>query len=287
VTLRDLIDFAEDQPRGFDSLDADEVVVLLVGLVACTQALVFGVRMTLGRPPTGRRNGIVAAIAATPILCLAGLFIVLRTASDPQVRYHAEYIALFMAVGGACIALVATAAPFYAGVSLADDALNRSNPATAIVVCGAMTAATITCAAANVGTGATIYTTLIPAALGVGTLLVLWLIHALISGSAEAVAVDRDSAAAIRTLGMYISTSIVLARAVAGNWVSMDVTLNDFVRRGWPAAAFTAVAVIIDRLFLRQPWQARRALFPAVILAFAMVAAASTVVVLSLLRYAK
>ncbi len=90
-------------------------------------------------------------------------------------------------------------------------------------------------AAANVGTGDTIWTTLGPAALGTAALAGVALAHAAASGLSEAVTVDRDPAAAVRAVGLHLAVASLLARAVAGDWVSVDATLADLARRGWPA----------------------------------------------------
>ena len=266
--------------NGTQPLDPDELFVMGVGLIATTAAAATLLRWLIAVHPVARRPSITAALVTTPAVCLVGLFAVLRTLADPQVRDHGQYVALFLLAGGAVLALAVVGLPVVLGVSVRDDAVERRNgPATALAA-GAIVAVTAVYAGANVGTGPTVWTTFGPAALGLVTLALLSLAHAEAAGLTEAVTVDRDPAAAARAVGLHLATAVVLARAVAGDWVSVDATLSDLARRGWPAVALVAVAIGVDRWQGGRPWATRRRLTPAagVAAGYVMVATAWAVV---------
>ncbi len=259
-------------------MDPDEFLTLAVGSVASLAAALWWYA-PLARVYRPSGYGVVGgALALTPPACLAALLVVLQTAADAEVRGHAQYVALFLAAGGAWLGATAVALPAVLGVSVRDDALEGRNGPAAAVASGALTAVTVVFAGANVGAGATIWTTLGPAVLATGGLAGLMLAHAAASGLSEAVTVDRDPAAAARAVGLHLAMAVVLARAVAGDWVSTDALLADLARQGWPAVALAAVAVGVDRWYHRRPWPTRRAVGPGVawagvLMAMAVVAA--------------
>ncbi len=217
--------------------------------------------------PVRRRVGITAALAATPPLCLAGLAVVLETATDPQVRGHPAYVGLFLVLAVTWMAAAVAALPFVAGVGVRDDAVERRNPAAAVLAAASLAAVTVVFTGANVGTGATIWTTLWPAAMATAALLLLWLGYGVATDVGEAVAVGRDPAAAVRAGGVYLAAAVVLARAVAGDYVSAADTASDFARRGWPAVAVVVAGIGVERYAT-----GRRSVRRAVVVAAALIA---------------
>jgi hypothetical protein len=136
------------------------------------------------------------------------------------------------------------------GISVIDDAIERSNPAAACVACGSILGVMAIYAWSNVGGGPTIGTTLVPALACTVTWLLLWFAVELVSRPSEAIAVDRDLPSGIRHAGMLIATGLVLGRAAAGDWTSWHSTLTDLLLFGWPAV-FLPMGAAAIHLFLR------------------------------------
>jgi uncharacterized membrane protein YjfL (UPF0719 family) len=156
------------------------------------------------------------------------------------------------------------------GISVTDDAIERSNPAAACVACGSMLGVMAIYAWSNVGSGPTIATTLLPALACTVTWLLLWFAVELMSRPSEAIAVDRDLPSGIRHAGMLIAMGLILGRAVAGDWTSWHGTFTDMLRLGWPVV-FLPIGSAAIHLFLRpstvrpQPGIAGAGVVPAVL----------------------
>jgi hypothetical protein len=70
------------------------------------------------------------------------------------------------------------------------------------------------------------------------------------------VTVDRDLAAGLRMAALLTALGLILGRSVAGDWLSVESTLRDFLQEGiLPAVALTATAATIE--FLAGPTKRR------------------------------
>jgi len=195
---------------------------------------------------------------------------VLTRWADPlYVVGNLDYQLLFLSGGTAWLWVVAAVSPLL-GISVTDDAIERSNPAAACVACGSILGVMAIYAWSNVGSGPTIATTLLPALAGTVTWLALWFAVELISRPSEAIAVDRDLPSGIRHAGMLIAMGLILGRAVAGDWTSWHSTFTDMLLLGWPVV-FLPVGSAAIHLFLRpstvrpQPSIAGAGVVPAVL----------------------
>lgn len=191
-------------------------------------------------------------LALFPIVCLIPLQVVLKFWAAREVREGPEYDLLFLAGGAASLAFI-TFAIRLVGLSARDDALEARNPAAVTAVCGAWLGTTLCYTGANIGEGPTIWTTFAPAALAIGTLMVLWFFLELFTGVSESIAVDRDAASGLRLGGFLVAAGLILARAVAGNWVSWDETVHDFIFRAWPAMLLLLISIVLQRLWKPTP----------------------------------
>ncbi len=189
----------------------------------------------------GKRKRIRLSLAVCPVIGMAITLAVLQTWSDSQVRGHLDYI-LFFLFGCAAWQGVAAWGLSMVGISALDDALERDNPAAAMAVSGTLLAVSIIYALANVGTGPTIETTLLPAAAGAVALAVAYLIIVNLGGVVEDITVGRDTGAGIRLAGALAGAALILGRAVGGNFVSWDETWIDLAKYGWPSLALGAMA---------------------------------------------
>ena len=76
----------------------------------------------------------------------------------------------------------------------------------------------------------------------------LWLALAAFGRAMESITVDRRPSAAFRTGGFFVACGLVLGRAVAGDWISADATLIDFLAVAWPLLILLGLAVALERL---------------------------------------
>jgi uncharacterized membrane protein YjfL (UPF0719 family) len=227
-------------------LDDDETFILFLFSAVTIMAAARWYLGVLRIETFGRGRGPRVAMGILPILCAIAAYLFIRADAAREVRASSGLIALFTA--GEIVALtVVWMAMRILGISVRDDVIERKNPAAAIAVCGAATGATIAYCGANVGEGATIYTTLGPAILAIATMLLLWFVHEILSHPAESIVVDRDVPSAVRLAGMLVAIGLVLARAVAGDWKSIDATLAGFRRIAWPAIVLMIFAMIMQR----------------------------------------
>lgn len=188
-----------------------------------------------------------------PLASLLVLMLVLQTLADPvYVAGHLDYTLLFL-VGGASWVFAATEAFPLLGVSAADDAMRRHNPAAAIAVSGGVFGVMLAYAGSNIGNGPTIWTTLLPAFVATGVLLLLWFILELIGGSFEAITLDRDVAAGIRLAAFLVCAGAILGRAMAGDWLDWNSTFQEFIALGWPAALLVPAMTMMNRRYAPTP----------------------------------
>jgi hypothetical protein len=235
-----------------DEMSGDEMFAMFVSVVlAAGTALAWYLPLLRVTPLAAPlRHRFLLAIA--PPLCLALLVPVLHHWAAADVRAHDEYVVLFVFVAAATLGIVAVAMPLL-GLSVRDDAVERSNGAAAVAACGALLAVTLCCAGSNVGEGPTIWETIVPGVAAVAALLAAWAVYATASGAMGAITIDRDVASAVRLAGLLVAVGLILGRAVAGDYHSVDETGASFVQVGAPAVFWVAAAVIVHRRFRPTP----------------------------------
>jgi hypothetical protein len=226
----------------------DEVLFLLAAAVAGAWGFIVWYRAVLPKPlfhnparSTGRGQLLLA-----PVLCLSAAGIVIWNWSDPvAVAGHLDYTLLFL-VGAAAWFSITAAALGALGLHVRFDVVEAGNGAAALALSGAVLGATLIYAGGNIGAGPTIWTTILPAAAGSLALALLWILLGTVTSLGDAITIDRDGASAIRTAGWVVGASLILGRAVAGDWTSWNDTFSDFIRLGWPAAALTLLAIALQ-----------------------------------------
>ena len=197
-------------------------------------------RLLSGRRSRSTSHGVVRRLLLIlPVVLLGALTLALRAFAAREVREQGGYLQFFVFLG--LIWLVATLkALAWLGISLVDDVVERENTAAGCAVGGAMIAGTICYAFSNFGEGETIWTTLGPAALGFVACMALWAAYQRLSGASDAIAIDRDLLSGLRFAGMAIGSSLIIGRAMAGDYVSVEATFRDLWQQGWPALALVA-----------------------------------------------
>jgi hypothetical protein len=157
---------------------------------------------------------------------------------------------IFLTVGGIVWLALATKLCAWFGVSLLDDAIERKNGAALVALCGAVLSAAVVYAGGSVGEGPSYENNVFSFGLAGAGLIVFWILLEIGSSISRSIVEDRDPASGIRLAGFLVSISLVLGRAVAGDWHSESGTVRDFMKDGWFAAIICAVAVPMER-FLR------------------------------------
>lgn len=233
-------------------MDGDEGFALLASsiivIVAAGRWYVSLIRVTrLASPPLHR-----LVLGLFPLLCIALVQGFLACCAAHEVHEDAIYDVLFLAGAGAWIALAGVGVQLI-GISPRDDAIEAHNPAAVIAVCGTWAGATLCYAGANVGEGATIWMTFIPAAMATVALGVSLLILEIFAAVSESITLDRDCASALRLAGFAIAAGLVLGRSVAGDFHAWDETWHDFLVQGSPVLPMLVATIILQHLLRPTP----------------------------------
>jgi uncharacterized membrane protein YjfL (UPF0719 family) len=188
------------------------------------------------------------ALACLPVVALIPTYIVLQRSADPRVVGHLDYTILFMLGGGMWI-FVASRFLEVLGISIRDDAIERDNLAAMVAVWGILSGVGIVYALSNIGTGATIWTTLVPGFVAtVALLLMLFLVELTGGAVVDAITIDRDVASGLRMGGAVLGCAIILGHAATGDWTSWYHTWSDLATRGWPAVLIAVAAGVLQRM---------------------------------------
>jgi hypothetical protein len=201
--------------------------------------------MPSASPRQGESSAMRRVLGALPVVLLAALACGLRLGAAREVREDGAYIALFVALGGAWLAFVAWTMALL-GIGIRDDVIERNNVAAGAASVGALVGGMIVYTFANLGEGETIWTTIGPAAMATLACFALWACHQIFSGAADAISIDRDLASGLRFAGMAVGTSLIIGRAVAGDYESASATARDFWRQGWPAVPLATLATVVQ-----------------------------------------
>jgi hypothetical protein len=225
------------------SEDETFVTIVSVGLGPALWAI-WLFKLWRLRLRTGGRTGLTA-VSVTLAACALLIFVVLQTLASFDVVNAPPYLFMYVVLGLAWLRATITAFPFL-GLSVRDDVVERDNLAATLAGAGALVAATLCYAGGNIGDGPGWWVVIFSAGLATGTWLLLWFVLAFFSPVADTVTIDRDPAAGLRLGTFLVSVGLVLGRAVAGDWVSSDATVNEFVYSLPPALLLLALALFIE-----------------------------------------
>jgi uncharacterized membrane protein YjfL (UPF0719 family) len=174
------------------------------------------------------------------------LFGVLASFASFDVRDSVVYLLFYMAMGAVWVAV---GVRFLAllGLSSRDDVIERGNRAAAQAIGGAILGITLCFAGANIGDGPGWWVVVFSAGLATGTFFLLWIVLEKLTQLADTVTIDRDPAAGVRLAGFFTGAGMILGRAVAGDWISVEATVRDFAFTAWPALVLLGLAVWLER----------------------------------------
>ncbi len=225
----------------------DEIIVLVLSMCS---ALLMGLfwclmvwRMRIAAYPGGWRIWLGWA----PVASAVSILIALKVAAAQDVRNAVQYLILYTAMGSVWVLAAMCFLPLL-GLSYRDDAVERRNPAAALVMLCAMAALSAIYAGANIGDGPGWWVVVFSSFIGTAAWFVLlWAVLAF-SGAGEGITVGRDFALAIRLGGWMIAAGIALGRGAAGDWESPGATVHDFWT-AWPALALAVAFIVVERVF--------------------------------------
>lgn len=219
-----------------------------IGLIAAIGFLIVGWQWKSyifpSRPFHSERL-ILASFSLLALGCAAILVLVLRRWSALGVRSDFREVAFYLIVSLGWVALTQGGFAFL-GVSLRDDVGERANPAAAFATAGLSVGATFCVAGSNIGNGPGFEVVLFCMALSTCALLLLWVAFHKLTGAADAITIERDTGAGIRTGGWLAANGLILGVSVAGDWTSVSSTLYDFVRFGWPTLVLLALLWLLE-----------------------------------------
>ncbi|MBL8820188.1 MAG: hypothetical protein JNL58_29465 [Planctomyces sp.] len=232
----------------------DEVGVTVFSAVAALICWVWWYGSTLSTIPvqvTGRTPS-RALLLVTPLLSAALLFMILRLWAAVDVRDDGRYMTMYTLMGLA-VSGIATFIPTWLGISFQHDVLQRSNRSAAWVACGWTVGAMLAFSGANIGDGPGWWVVVFSAMLSMGSLLLMFVAWQFLTGSHDAITIDRDLATGLRMASMFVGCGAVLGVSVAGNWVSVEATTSDFCMRAWPALIIFILAIAFHAVLKPTP----------------------------------
>jgi uncharacterized membrane protein YjfL (UPF0719 family) len=180
-----------------------------------------------------------------PFISAGLLFAVLKCFSSFDVRDDPTYLWAYFFMGAAWTSLGINAFSIF-GVSARDHVIERKNDAASWLLSGAIIGLTLCFAGANIGDGPGWWVVVFAALLSTGTLFVFWWFLARVGRADDSILLDRDTASGVR-LGAFLAASgLILGRAAAGDWVSVEATIKDFLRLSWPAFIMLIAALRVE-----------------------------------------
>jgi hypothetical protein len=186
-----------------------------------------------------------------PLYCgilLSGtvLYYVISFWSSHDVRDSQLYTFFYLILGAGWLGF-ARYAMAYLGLCPRYDVLERNNPAAGWACGGALVGIMLCFAGGNIGDGPGWWVVIYCAALSTGTAAVAWIILDSITRAADNISVERDVATGLRAAGFWIAAGVILGRAVAGDWISLQQANIDFIKIGWPMLILLVGATALER----------------------------------------
>jgi hypothetical protein len=211
-----------------------------------------------------------------PAFALVIVFAVVKFAGSFDVRNDPEYVLLYSVLGGAWM-FAAAYLMSQLGISFRDDAIERRNPAAAIMVGSALVANALIYAGANIGDGPGWWVVIAAGLIGSGAWFLLWSALEYLIAASERITVDRDVSVALRLGGYMLAMGLICARGSAGDWTSLEQTLREF-GVAWPILPLTAIVIGLEWIFQSIPRSGRPGVFWSALIAVAYLAGGILVV---------
>ena len=240
-------------PRG---MSTDETMVLVVCAAAGLVTWGYWYWQSLAVAQFGTRSTARRALLVVPPICAILLYAILKAFSAEDVRYDSRYLAFYLVMGTAWVGL-SRGLLALVGLSARDDVIERSNPAAATAIGGALVGLTLCFAGGNIGNGPGWWVVVYSGALATTAFLLVWVAVARGAGLADTITIERDPAAGTRAAGLFVGAGLVLGRSVAGDWSSVEATTLEFFKLGWPVVLIGAVAMFLESRWRPGPGRRR------------------------------
>lgn len=241
-------------------MSGDEVILTLFALIAGPVLwTVWLWQMSRIAVVRGQRAA-VASIAVTLIAAALLILFILDTAASSDVVDAPKYEFMYVVVGLAWVRAAQIVFPYF-GLSPRDDVFERRNGAATVALAGAIAAVALCYAGGNIGNGPGWWVVVFSAVLATGALMVSWAVLTQLTSVADAVTVDRDTAAGIRLAFFLLSCGLLLGRGVAGDWISAGATVVDLAAMLPATSVILALAVIVEGLAKPTPQRPHAPIF--------------------------
>ena len=191
-------------------------------------------------------RGATALLLAMLPICALLLYWLLRTMASHDVREDWRYLAQYSAMGLAWVRI--TPSFLLPGISLRDDFFERRNSSACFAFCGFLIGTLFCFGGGNIGDGPGWWVVVFCAIIATFGLWAIWVAAALCTRVVDLITIDRDPAVGLRLAGFFIGCGLILGRAVAGDWISLDATIGDFVRKAWPTFILLGLYIVCERL---------------------------------------
>jgi len=226
--------------------DGDESFLLVVSLIITVFGAVAWARWLGWARGPRREVPWIGTLILGLVASLAMLVAVTWFWTAVEIRHGRDYMWLVLAMGTAWLSLCHL---FFrwAGVGVGEDACERRNPAAACAIAGGTFGAMLIFCGANTGEGPSFWNNVFSALLGGTGWFGMWFALEAMAKASRTVTEDRDLAAGIRLAGFLVAQGLILGRAVAGNWNSLEGTIADFGRDGWPALILMLIAAALEK----------------------------------------
>ena len=227
-------------------MSPDELIILLValGVAIWGWGKWYASLASVWPPERDTKNRLILALL--PVASLLIIYGVISTIAAFDVVGDAIYVFFYIALGLAWLVPVRGLMFLLFDLSWRDDVLERNNTAASLSLAGGVLGVTAIYAGANVGDGpgwwVVVFTGVIATSIWFG------LVYALhrFSGLFERITIERDYTSGIRAFGYMAASGIVLGRAAAGDWLSLERTVIEFWQ-AWPVLILFGVALWVER----------------------------------------
>jgi hypothetical protein len=232
-------------------MSSDEIFVLVVCTVTAFSGwLAWYYRLlsvtTLAGDLIGRWT-----LAIAPIVCMGGLYGLLRTAASFDVRDSSTYLFFYVVMGAAWLVMGRWGFPAL-GISWRDDALERRNIAATTLIAMAFIGLTACYAGANIGDGPGWWCVVIAGGVATVAWFGLWAVLQAVCHLAETIIVERDATSAFRFGAYLIASGLICGRGAAGDWTSAGQTVIEF-QVAWPVLVLALIAGAVEFWLARRP----------------------------------
>lgn len=225
--------------------DGDEIMLLLGCGVATAWALWWLWSCLATVPSLGSRPAVRGPILGAVGLSAALLVFVTWRWTAVEIRGGEDYMWLAFAMGGAWFGFYVRMFRWL-GIGLREDACERTNPAAVAALCGAIPGGALLYCGAICGEGPSFWNNVFTVLVAGAVWFFLWFLLDLATSRAQAIAEERDVTAGWRLGGFLLATGLLVGRAAAGNWHSMEATFFELLRDSWRGLVLMLAATGVE-----------------------------------------